>query len=193
MTDQKPTTAVQFTIRGKVKWAKVFENNRDLKGPNGNWERDGGRYTITVVVDDKSEKTLKEVGSQKKVKVDSEGDRVVQLERKHIAPYSYGGPPRVIHADKTPWSFMDDGLIGNGSEAIIAGTVYEAGGLKGTRLEVVQVLDHVVYEVDNPDYDPLDKFGIVSQADDADEEKPKAKKATKKKTSEEVPDDEIPF
>lgn len=177
-------------LRGKVKWAKVFEENRDMNGPNGVWKDDEGRYTITLVVDDISKAALKEAGSQKRVKEDSEGDKVVQIERKHKAPFTYGGPPRVVHADTSPWSLEDDGLIGNGSECIVFATVYEAGGLKGTRLEVVQVIDHVEYE---SEYDPTSKFNLKDHSTPT-PAKASPKKASKKKSDiEELEDDDVPF
>lgn len=195
MADKKK--AVTLALRGKVKWAKVFEQNRDKEGPNGVWKDEGGRYTINIVVDDITKQALKDAKSQKRVKEDSEGDEVVQVERRHNPPtgkdgtvyHAYGGPPRVIHADKSPWDIDEDGLIGNGSEAIVYVSVYEAGGLMGTRLEAVQVLDHVVYESDNSDYDPLAYLGVKDMSEDA---KPKAKSSKKKKSSE-VEEDEIPF
>lgn len=180
-------------LKGKVKWARVFEQNRDKTGPNGVWKDDGGRYTITVVLDEIEQQKLTDVKSQKKRKEDDDGDMVIRVDRKHNPPVNkqtgetydlYGGPPQVRHADKTPWDIDEDGLIGNGSLCNVFVTVYEAGGLVGTRLEAVQVLDHVVYESERGEYDPTNYLGMKDET---------SGKKPPKKTKVEDLDDEIPF
>ena len=118
-------------------------------------------------------------------------DRVkVKFQRKHDAPFTYGGPPQVAHADGTPWHVDEDGLIGNGSEGILYVSVYESGGFKGTRLNGLQVLNHIPYE---SDFDPEDDSTGFRMPDRTGSAKPKATKAKAKQPEPEVEEDEIPF
>lgn len=188
--ERAPTQYVE--LRGKVKWAKIFEQNRDLEGPNGAWKSHGGKTSLNLYIDKEQFKDLKAAGSQKQLKVDDDGNTYVTLDRKWEAPYTYGGPPQVLHADgKTAWDLETDGYVGNDSECAVIVSVYDTGTYRGTRMDTVQVIDHVVYE---SDYDgpvrpePKDYTKGETTSTKA---KANAKKAAKK--VEEDLDDEIPF
>lgn len=182
-------------IRGEARWAKIFEENRDKKGPNDAWVDFGGKTTIQIHSKDRSVfEPLEDVGSQKRIKKDKEdGTYYAQFDRKWDAPYTYGGAPRVVHADgETDWDINQDGLVGNGSEVIVLLSVQDVKGMMATRLEGVQVIDHVEYE---SDFDPDAEYGPPGFKDQT-KGKTTAKKATKakaKKVAEDMPDDEIPF
>lgn len=184
---------VVVELRGKAHWAKIFEENRDKTGPKGAWEKDGGRCTIKLYLDDDEYEKLKAAKSQKQLKSDADG-QYVDLDRKFVAPHTYGGAPRVFGPDGvTPWT-IEDGLIGNGSEVIVYVTVYDGKGLMGTRLEVVQIVDHIEYESpegDDGEYDPMAKFNLRDHSSKA--AKPKATKAKTTKAPADDLDDEIPF
>lgn len=178
----------------------VFQQLKDAgsqKGPmvcyNGSWW---------------SEKKVKLFNTNKKKEdrmphfeelLDDSDEVKVKLDRKHDAPFTYGGPPQVAHVDGTPWDINTDGLIGNGSKGIVYVSVYEAGGLKGTRLDGVQVIDHVVFESNyEPSEEPRGGFRIPNRTKDVPAVKPevkaKAKAAAKAPMVDDVAwEDEIPF
>ena len=81
------------------------------------------------------------------------------------------GPPIVVKNDDAPWSYDEDGPIGNGSTVQVHLSVYDIPKYQnvGTRLEKVKVLEHVEY--------------IQPQTDG---DVPPSTKKPSKKTSEEV-------
>lgn len=191
MTDKKESKSKQIQLKGVFEWARVFEENRDKTGPNGAYESSDGACVMDVLVDEDNLKILEESGSQKSKRPkekgpDENGLYRIKLARKWNAPYTYGGAPQVAHADGSPWSIEDDGLIGNGSSGIVYITVYDGKGLVGTRLDGVQVLEHVVYESD-AEYVPGVKF--VDHSGDT----PKETTKPQAKTTPKDLDDEIPF
>lgn len=134
-------------------------------------------------------------------KLFSKAEKVkVKFKRKHDAPYTYGGPPQVAHADGTPWDINDDGLIGNESSGIIYASVYEAGGLKGTRLDGLQVMNHVQYDSgydpdEDGEYQPRG-FRIPNRTGQTGKPKakePSGKAANKPAKKPAMIEDEIPF
>lgn len=71
---------------------------------------------------------------------------------------NFGGVPGVVNLtdgvkSKRPWSFEEDGPLGNGTQAKVQFETYVNGG--GVRLLNVGVTDHVVFEgnaLDEPDW-----------------------------------------
>jgi hypothetical protein len=53
-----------------------------------------------------------------------------------------------VGEDYSPWDWEEDGLVGNGSKAIVKLDVWEG---KITTLEKVAIVDHVVYESNTDD------------------------------------------
>ena len=207
MTDKKEKTYTEFKIKAKLEWARVFEQNRDMHGYNGAYEKYDGACTVDALVDEENLQIMIDAGSQtaenvydaahysgksadklkKKAKVFTEdGLYRVAMKRPFKTPIpTIGGPPAVRHADgRTNWDLEEDGAIGNGSEAFIYGTVYESKGLKGVRLDGIQILDLVPYE---SDYSPGPRMGDYSAPV---ESKPTPKPSTK---TEEILEDELPF
>lgn len=175
-----------YTVKGSLNWAKVFEINRDKTGPNDSWEETGGRTSINVVLDKENFSIFKASGSRLKPDMNDDGTYTVQFTRKWKDAYeNYGGQPVVVKIDGSPWSLNDDGLIGNGSVGLVKFTVYDTQIGKGTRLEGVQVLEHVSYA---SDYTPPTLFEDMTHAGEG--TKQKSKPSTKDSS---VIDDEIPF
>lgn len=187
----------RYYITAHIDWAKVFEQNRDKTGPNNAWEDRGGACTVVAWLDEEAQKIFKDSGSrmtyQKKYdeaegeKItlkDAKGRKAIQFRRYWTHPLypELGGAPNVVHADGTPWDIKEDGLIGNGSVAIICFTVYDTKTGPGTRLEGLQIIEHVPYESDK-EYEEPTMFKPR-------EEKPKTKQQTKSKPALE---DDIPF
>lgn len=214
MADKKSNTTY-LELPAIFEWARVFPENMDKVGANNAYAGTNGAYTVDVILTKDVFQQLEDAGSQKTPLVKGKDDKwiseknwrskeqgksyldaldeaehvKVKLVRKHDAPFTYGGPPQVAHADGTPWSFRDDGPIGNFSKGIAYVSVYEAGGLKGTRLDGIQVMELVEYERPEPDgdddYQPRG-FRIPDRTKGA--EKPKAKAPAKQ-----IVEDEIPF
>lgn len=193
MTDNKSTTKY-IEIECPVEWAKVFEQNRDKEGPNGAYKSHGGAYSIDLLLDEANLKILADSGSQKaagRAKAFNDapaGFKRVNITRKHEAPFTYGGPPQVAKADGTAWDINEDGLIGNGSTAVVHLAVYEGGGLIGTRIEGLQVIKHQVYESESTGGGP--RFKDRSADAETIGEKSESKPAD---TASDVVEDEIPF
>ena len=139
----------KLALKGEFLYPKVFEQTRDLKGPDGVWEEYGGKTTITVLLDADEVKKLVDSGSGKQVtKLSDDGRAMVRFDRPwtHGKFPQYGGAPAVVKADgRTRWDIDEDGLIGNGSQGVVHLTTYDSKGRVGTRLEGVQVLEHVPY------------------------------------------------
>jgi len=142
------TKTKYLELEGEFHWAKIFEENRDLKGPDGVWADEGGRYTIDVILNEKEYKELQSTGSLKEGKETDDGRYRVQLTRPHIHDKypQYGGPPKIARANGTTWLPIEDGYVGNGSTGVVYLAVYPAGKrYYGTRLNAVQVINLVPF------------------------------------------------
>lgn len=156
--------------RGYLEYAKVFEENRDLKSPHKGIQKKltqtDGEYKVNFYPATKEEKEkmlsrglsdpmyggyprFKEGNSEFGI-----GEYVV-FKRCHIDPSGYedlGGPPSVIHFDeesphfREDWSFEKDGALGNGTEVELKYTTYGEGEGQSVRLYKIGVLDHVEYD-----------------------------------------------
>lgn len=131
----------KITLEGNLSWAKVFEDNRDMKGFEGAYEEHDGGYTVVVTLDHSGLNDLKASGSMKKGTM-SEGGVDVKFLRKHTDRFDWAsGAPKVYKPDGTVWDFAADGHIPNGSEGKVVLSVYDTSrkSIKGTRLEEVYV------------------------------------------------------
>lgn len=217
---EKKSNTVYLELPATFEWARVFPENKDTKGANGSLEGTGGAYSIDAIIRPDVYQQLVDAGSQKVASIkaadgkwlsekkwrakeqggvsfldafDNATEVKVKLDRKHDAPYTYGGPPQVAHVDGTPWDINDDGLIGNGSKGILYVSVYEAGGLKGTRLDGVQVIEHVAFESEREDDTQRGPFRIPNRAAATPEAKPEVKAKAKAVSKAPMVEDEIPF
>lgn len=191
---EKKSNTTYLQLEAVFEWAKVFPENYDKTGPDGAYEGHDGAYTVDLLLTDEEYEKLTRAGSQKQAKQTDEGLNRIKVIRKHTAPYTYGGAPQVAHVDGTPWDIRKDGLIGNGSKGIAYVSVYKVKGRFGTRLDGLQIMEHVALEDDDdaprggfriPDRSGQTAAPKVTQA----VEKPKAKPAKQPV----LVDDEIPF
>jgi len=151
-----PTRKV--TLKGISEWAKVFEDNRDLRGFEGAWVDTDGRCTINVILDDKEMAKLVASKSMKKGKPDQEGrGTTVKFDRKFDTGKDWdSGAPVVTKADGTRWDYDEDGVIGNGSIVEVKLSVYDTSrkDIFGTRLDRVKVLEHMEYIAPDDEDEP---------------------------------------
>lgn len=127
-----------FYLEGTVNWAKVKEPVLKY-GSKTDYE-----WTLDFIPDDKD--AFKKTGSRKNL-----GDVGAKLNRatQHIdknGDIVSDDPPKVLLLNKeTGENEPYDGLIGNGSKALVKIAVYDTRMGKGTRLEGLVVLDLVPY------------------------------------------------
>ena len=142
----------RIKLQGKAKWARVFENNRDMEGFEGNYRPYNGAYTIQLEMDKENFDKLEATGAAKASKarrkeVDRLGSVEIKFERKHNDRFEWAsGAPKVMKADGSEWSFADDGLIGNDSDVEVEISVYTTTKATGSRLESVTVINPVEYD-----------------------------------------------
>ena len=185
MAKESKTQIVE--VSGVLEWAKVFEHNRDRAAWN---EEKDGEYKITVIMDDENAEKLKSSGCAKAMH-EVEGGTKVTLARPHKGKFEWqGGAPAVANVKGQAWDFEVDGYIGNGSTGLVRVAVYPAGnsGRTGSRLESVQVVDHVEYESEGGG--SSNTFRDLSSVSSKEAE-PKVK--PKKAAPVAVEDDAIPF
>ena len=145
----------KVVLTGIAEWAKVFEDNRDLKGFEGAYEEFDGACTIDMILDKENMDRLSASRSMKKGSPDAEGRGTrVRFVRKFITGRDWdSGSPVVVKSDGTKWDMDVDGLIGNGSTVAVTLSVYDTSrkSIVGTRLDRVKVLEHVKPPSDDDD------------------------------------------
>lgn len=131
-----------ITLKGKGKWMKLFEQNRDKEGYNGAYQDFDGACTMDLYITKEEFQKLKDAKSATKLKLDEDsGERFVKLKRKFKDRYEWAsGAPKVTRPDGVVWDFQADGPIGNGSEVEVLVSVYDTTMTPGTRLESVKVI-----------------------------------------------------
>tara|TARA_R100000482_G_C5105957_1_gene138029 strand:+ start:70 stop:585 length:516 start_codon:yes stop_codon:yes gene_type:complete len=145
----------KVVLTGIAEWAKVFEDNRDLKGFEGAYEEFDGACTIDMILDKENMDRLTASRSMKKGSPDAEGRGTrVRFVRKFNTGRDWdSGSPTVLKSDGTKWDMDVDGLIGNGSTVAVTLSVYDTSrkSIVGTRLDRVKVLEHVKPPSDDED------------------------------------------
>ena len=145
----------KVVLTGIAEWAKVFEDNRDLKGFEGAYEEFDGACTIDMILDKENMDRLSASRSMKKGSPDAEGRGTrVRFVRKFNTGRDWdSGSPTVLKSDGTKWDMDIDGLIGNGSIVAVTLSVYDTSrkSIVGTRLDSVKVLEHVKPPSDDED------------------------------------------
>lgn len=159
-------------LTGLAYWSKVFEDNRDLTGYEDALKDIGGQTCIDMDLDADNLALLRKSKSMKKgnPSPDNDGLTRVRFTRKWTERFG-GGAPQVTKADNTPWSFEDDGFIGNGSTVQVTLAVYDTSrkNIVGTRLDKVKVLKHNAYSPDEDDTPPVTKAKAPVQEDMSDD------------------------
>ena len=145
----------KVVLTGIGEWAKVFEDNRDMKGFEGAWEEFNGACTIDMILDDENMQILRNSKSMKKGTPDPEGRGTrVRLIRKFETGRDWdSGAPVVTKSDGSKWNYEEDGTIGNGSTVQVTLSVYATSrkGIVGTRLDRIKVINHVHYQPEDED------------------------------------------
>ena len=145
----------KVVLTGIGEWAKVFEDNRDMKGFEGAWEEFNGACTIDMILDDENMQILRNSMSMKKGTPDPEGRGTkVRLIRKFETGRDWdSGAPVVTKSDGSKWNYEEDGTIGNGSTVQVTLSVYDTSrkGIVGTRLDRIKVINHVEYQPEDED------------------------------------------
>ena len=145
----------KVVLTGIAEWAKVFEDNRDMKGFEGAYEEFDGACTIDMILDKENMDRLIASKSMKKGSPDAEGRGTrVRFVRKFNTGRDWdSGSPTVLKSDGTKWDMDIDGLIGNGSIVAVTLSVYDTSrkSIVGTRLDRVKVLEHVKPPSDDED------------------------------------------
>ena len=145
----------KVVLTGIGEWAKVFEDNRDMKGFEGAWEEFNGACTIDMILDDENMQILRNSKSMKKGTPDPEGRGTrVRLIRKFETGRDWdSGAPVVTKSDGSKWNYEEDGTIGNGSTVQVTLSVYDTSrkGIVGTRLDRIKVINHVEYQPEDAD------------------------------------------
>lgn len=130
-------------LTGTAQWARVFEENRDLKGYNDAYVSTDGACTINVVLSDTEFAKLKAAGSMKRGSKTPDGDTQVKLERKYKTQFEWAsGAPKVVGPDDEVWTYSDNGIIPNDSIVEVDVSVYDTkyAGVTGTRLDAVKIM-----------------------------------------------------
>ena len=146
----------EVTTVGTIEWAKVFEDNRDMKGFDGEYEKTDGAYVVDQVLDKDEYQKLVNAGSQKKPKQKRlmDGEIVIKMMRPHKVvtrdgrelPQA-GGAPEVTDLDGNPINER----IGNGTKAEITNLISTFKGQDGkvysrTTMTKIKILELVPYE-----------------------------------------------
>lgn len=146
----------EVTTVGTIEWAKVFEDNRDLKGYDGEYEKTDGAYVVDQVLSKEEYQKLVNAGSQKKPKQKRlmDGEIVIKMMRPHRVvkrdgtelPQA-GGAPEITDVDGNPVSER----IGNGSKAEITNLISTFKGQDGkvysrTTMTKIKILELVPFE-----------------------------------------------
>lgn len=156
-------------VNCKLFWAKLRDVDRDLGKnlPDGDIKKriveEDGHYLVNCVIDAETKKKMVADGIPAKgmqaqlFKTDNDGQMFYKAKRPRQNPKLKDretgetlvlGPPTVIKevdGNNVEWDFEEDGLIGNGSEAIVKFDVWDG---KITTLEAIKIVNHVKYEAD---------------------------------------------
>lgn len=152
----------EVTTTGAIEWPRLTEENRDLTGYGGAYEKSDGAYTVNQVLTKDGMKALKDAGSQKQPNQNRmiDGEIVVKFVRPHKVTKKdgteipqAGGAPKVTDKDGNTWT-ADMGVIGNGTVAECTNLVTTFTGSDGkqysrTSLVGVKVLELQEYIQEN--------------------------------------------
>lgn len=154
----------------KLFWAKLKPENRDMGKnlPEGSDQRnkieaEQGHYLVNCVIDRETKAQMIKDGIPNKgmqgqlFKEESDGTMFYKAKRPHFNPRMKDqvtnesgiemGPPKVVKeaedGELVLWDWETDGLIGNGTDAIVKFDVWDG---KIITLEAIKIINHVPYE-----------------------------------------------
>ena len=154
-------------VECELEWTKLREEDRDMGPRDGsdmanNFDAKQGIYVVNCVIDEATKDKMVADGIPNKglqaqlFKTSKEGKDFYKATRPHFNPkfrnmetseqgVTIGEPAmfKQVGEDHVPWDWEVDGLVGNGSKAIVKLDVWDG---KITQLEKVSVTNHVVYE-----------------------------------------------
>jgi hypothetical protein len=152
MAKRKSKTII---MDGYVKWARLTQADMDTKfDPRGKFTAEF--YPETHEELDKALDEAEARGKDLTVKDPHDGEgygigKFIKIVRNNVnnTIEELGGPPEVVRLDEDgnmePWSFDEDGLVGNGSKVRVKLDFYGEGRFAGSRLAKIGVMEHVPY------------------------------------------------
>ena len=159
-------------VKCELEWAKLREEDRDFGPKDGsdmaiNFEAKQGIYVVNLMLTEESKAKMIADGVPNKglqaqlFKQNKEGRMYYKATRPHFNPkfrnmdtgeqgVVIGSPAlfKQVGEDHLPWDWEVDGLVGNGSEAIVKLDVWEG---KITQLEKISITKHIPYEANSVD------------------------------------------
>ena len=141
-------------FEGELYYARVFEEDIDTSEYH---EKTQGQYNVMFVPKDSDEINRMvsmgfpetAMGKQMIKAYDIAGGRVgMKLKRANVNSKveAFGGAPGVTKGTtNTPWDFVEDGALGNGTVAKVKISIYVKGETTIVRLEKIGVIEHVPY------------------------------------------------
>jgi hypothetical protein len=143
-------------FEGELYYARLHTDNMDDSEYH---ERTSGQFnTVFIPKDDEEINKMVELGfpeesmGNKMIKpFDVAGGRKgMKLKRPNVHPSGldvFGGAPSVTKGTtNTPWDYIEDGALGNGTKAKVKISIYGKGSTASVRLEKVGIIEHVPYK-----------------------------------------------
>lgn len=140
-------------FEGQLYYARVFTDNMD---DHEYHEKTSGQFnTVFIPKDDAELNKMVDLGfpevsmGNKMIKEWSvAGDRKgMKLKRPNVHPSGiedFGGAPSVTKGKtNTPWDYIEDGGLGDGTKALVKISIYGEGSTASVRLEKIGVIEHV--------------------------------------------------
>lgn len=143
-------------FEGSLYYARLHTDNMDDSEYH---ERTQGQYNVVFIPKDDEEINrmvdlgfpTESMGNQMIKEYDVAGGRKgMKLKRPNVHPSGiedFGGAPAVTKGvTNSPWDYIEDGALGNGTTAKVKISIYGAGSTASVRLEKVGILEHVPFE-----------------------------------------------
>lgn len=143
-------------FEGQLYYSKIFMDNMDEHEYH---EKTQGQFnTVFIPKDEKELNRMVDLGfpqvsmGNKMIKewTVADGRKGMKLKRPNVHPSGiedFGGAPSVTKGKtNTPWDYIEDGALGDGTTALVKISIYGEGSVASVRLEKVGVLEHVPYD-----------------------------------------------
>lgn len=154
------TKARYVVMEGYLEYARVFQENMDSNPefhPTGQFNMNFYPATEEDLQKFWDSGVPQSFRGNSRLKTPKTGEgygigKFIRLKRDNVSRVAeeLGGPPQVVFWTEesmgAPWSFTEDGELGNGTKALVKVVVYGSGDRTGHRLEKVGVKEHVPYE-----------------------------------------------